>query len=665
MPSQVANEVHYYGLLEELAVEEARASISEEAEVTLWMVLPGEWEASGALREGGVWALQPLAAVISQQRMAAACFMRPKLPFMNKLLGMPPAKHTKFALSDDEDDEDDEEVSDEGGEKGEEGEEGGEGGEAEETMSEEGEGPGAVEDRTQPAEATSDAAVEAVARAAEEAERGLNQSQQKALRMFLESSSGHLQLVQGPPGCGKTHFLAALLQGLRLKGVRTLVCAPSNKAVCVALDKFLASPGGRRTQCVLLGVESKLGAASGDAGFGARSDGETSTSQPTTTSAADVYVHALLERAAARLRGAVGRLRSCMAGTDGSPAGCGASGRFCSAAEMRFLVRVSHTEACQSRSRAMLGTVEAAAQELATLRWRLGGLVPGATEDAARLLTDAAEHLLQNGRGIPTDRAGPSIRGLEERDASALLGSHIEEGAVEAEALSHAQVVFCTLASAGQSLLRHMPRVDALVVDEAAQALEADVLIPLAATLPRRLLLVGDPQQLPATLISVEAQRRGRARSLMDHPYTMLDTQYRMHPAVAAFPAQMYYEGRLLNSLQVTQRASPWRAASLNAWTAPYAFVDVEGSELTGKGHPSMSNPKEAALDTHALCLTTQLCVITFYSAQGSECDVVICSFVRKNAQCRVGFVKDFQRLNVALTRARHSLIAVGHAQTL
>ncbi|KAK3261195.1 hypothetical protein CYMTET_29886, partial [Cymbomonas tetramitiformis] len=385
---------------------------------------------------------------------------------------------------------------------------------------------------------------------------------------------------------------------------------------------FLASPGGRRTQCVLLGVESKLGAASGDAGFGARSDGETSTSQPTTTSAADVYVHALLERAAARLRGAVGRLRSCMAGTDGSPAGCGASGRFCSAAEMRFLVRVSHTEACQSRSRAMLGTVEAAAQELATLRWRLGGLVPrsfkqhgasacdraaramdcllellrpthehtpaqaptgrcqgwpcqlearvpGATEDAARLLTDAAEHLLQ-----------------------------IEEGAVEAEALSHAQVVFCTLASAGQSLLRHMPRVDALVVDEAAQALEADVLIPLAATLPRRLLLVGDPQQLPATLISVEAQRRGRARSLMDrlmrgcqHPYTMLDTQYRMHPAVAAFPAQMYYEGRLLNSLQVTQRASPWRAASLNAWTAPYAFVDVEGSESSTGKRPSEHVP--------------------------------------------------------------------------
>jgi hypothetical protein len=45
--------------------------------------------------------------------------------------------------------------------------------------------------------------------------------------------------------------------------------------------------------------------------------------------------------------------------------------------------------------------------------------------------------------------------------------------------------------------------------------------------------------------------------------------------------------------------------------------------------------------------------------------DVVILSFVRCNDQGTVGFVKDFQRLNVALTRARHLLIAVGCAVTL
>ena len=37
----------------------------------------------------------------------------------------------------------------------------------------------------------------------------------------------------------------------------------------------------------------------------------------------------------------------------------------------------------------------------------------------------------------------------------------------------------------------------------------------------------------------------------------------------------------------------------------------------------------------------------------------------RSNQHARVGFVKDYQRLNVALTRARHALIAVGDASTL
>jgi len=43
----------------------------------------------------------------------------------------------------------------------------------------------------------------------------------------------------------------------------------------------------------------------------------------------------------------------------------------------------------------------------------------------------------------------------------------------------------------------------------------------------------------------------------------------------------------------------------------------------------------------------------------------VIASFVRSNAASRIGFLKDFQRLNVALTRAKHVMICVGSASTL
>jgi AAA domain len=92
--------------------------------------------------------------------------------------------------------------------------------------------------------------------------------------------------------------------------------------------------------------------------------------------------------------------------------------------------------------------------------------------------------------------------------------------------------------------------------------------------------------------------------------------------------------------------------------------------------------------------LKTQVCVITFYkeqvacikekikmelstqdaedirvmtvdSFQGSECDCIILSFVRSNNQHNIGFIHDPRRLNVAMTRAKFLLLAVGDTNTL
>lgn len=79
---------------------------------------------------------------------------------------------------------------------------------------------------------------------------------------------------------------------------------------------------------------------------------------------------------------------------------------------------------------------------------------------------------------------------------------------VSGEVLSKTAVVFCTLAGAGSSAVRRMAAVDTLVVDEAAQALEGEVLIALDAR-PKSCVLVGDPHQLPALTHSAAARHQG------------------------------------------------------------------------------------------------------------------------------------------------------------
>ena len=67
--------------------------------------------------------------------------------------------------------------------------------------------------------------------------------------------------------------------------------------------------------------------------------------------------------------------------------------------------------------------------------------------------------------------------------------------------------------------------------------------------------------------------------------------------------------------------------------------------------------PRELA----ALCaVRPRTTVATVDAFQGAERDIMVLSFVRTNRGRNVGFLKDFRRLNVALTRAKHSLICVG-----
>jgi senataxin len=71
-----------------------------------------------------------------------------------------------------------------------------------------------------------------------------------------------------------------------------------------------------------------------------------------------------------------------------------------------------------------------------------------------------------------------------------------------------------------------------------------------------KLMLVGDPLQLPPCVLSNAGKRFNLSQSLYfrlysifgklsSNPVTMLDTQYRMHPDICRFPSRNFYENRL------------------------------------------------------------------------------------------------------------------------
>ena len=149
------------------------------------------------------------------------------------------------------------------------------------------------------------------------------------------------------------------------------------------------------------------------------------------------------------------------------------------------------------------------------------------TAAAAAAAAVAAAAPLLDGRTASSDGAAV---------ASSAIGS-LDRGTqrlLESEVLERAHIVFCTLSGAGDVALQRLAEIsggfETAIFDEAAQAAELATLIPLQYG-ARRVVLVGDPQQLPATVLSLEAKRRGYDTSLFErlqrggYPSHMLRTQ--------------------------------------------------------------------------------------------------------------------------------------------
>jgi len=296
---------------------------------------------------------------------------------------------------------------------------------------------------------------------------------------------------------------------------------------------------------------------------------------------------------------------------------------------------------------------------------------------------------------------------------SSLKTMKASESAV-GELLNTANVIFSTLTSSGVSLMKRTRSIHELFVDEAAATTEAEIIIPLHLR-PRRMLAVGDPKQLPASVTSQRAADFGLDKSLLDRlmfgcggVHMMLDVQYRMSPAISKFPAGMFYNGKLQNGQNVRSPTYTGDISILHQ--KPYTVIHVDGQESRASSG-SYYNAQEAKAVLRLVQLVRdasldvqmknwasieKIRIITFYSgqvraikellrshrlpnitvatvdsSQGCEADIVIVSFVRSNGNSssagkhKVGFLNDDRRINVALTRAKFQLFCVGDSNTL
>jgi senataxin len=287
-----------------------------------------------------------------------------------------------------------------------------------------------------------------------------------------------------------------------------------------------------------------------------------------------------------------------------------------------------------------------------------------------------------------------------------------------------AQIVFCTLSGAGSvALCDFAHEFDALIIDEAAQAVEASALIPFKFR-PHRAILVGDHRQLPATVLSKRLVAIGYDRSLFQRlvengsRVRLLTRQYRMHPDIARFPSTYFYGGKLVQDPQLARSTA--RAFHAHALFRPLAFIDVAGGEQSQvSGSTSLRNLSEVELVVllvrsllrrfpelewkktigviapykqqifelgarmaqleRELDVRLGIEVNTVDGFQGREKDIIIYSCVRTSAggrrknqrKNRAGdvsadaFWADERRMNVAITRARSSLWILGNSRLL
>lgn len=270
--------------------------------------------------------------------------------------------------------------------------------------------------------------------------------------------------------------------------------------------------------------------------------------------------------------------------------------------------------------------------------------------------------------------------------------------------LDAAQVITCTLVGASQKVLENR-RFRTVLIDEAAQALEPACWIPILKA--SRVIFAGDPFQLPPTVKVIKNKKTGLNITLIEKclqflpKISFLNIQYRMHQVIMGFSNEQFYNGQLVAAESIAQHQLAIEAEQ------PITFIDTAGCGFEERLNPefqSRYNPDECQILCEHLYLLIEnyqrkdfplpsigiispyreqaiylkqhkegderlqempITINTIDAFQGQERDLIYISLVRSNGKGEIGFLKDYRRMNVAMTRAKKKLVVIGDSATI
>lgn len=242
------------------------------------------------------------------------------------------------------------------------------------------------------------------------------------------------------------------------------------------------------------------------------------------------------------------------------------------------------------------------------------------------------------------------------------------------------------------------PPYDLVIIDEVSKATLPEILLAVLNT--RKVIMVGDPMQLPPTFCAEELEAHDELEnellqsSLIDQMFSLapahlrafLDTQHRMADQIGTLVSRHFYQGKLLNGRQAAPRdCVQWLDYSTdllfpsqpvdqggrleNAIEA--ALIVAELEELEQEFDPStriaIVTPYKAQMwllrNMVASTYFQQVEIDTIDAFQGRQARIVFFSVTRNCGPAR--FYADLRRLNVAISRAQDRLYFVGSSEYL